>query len=98
MSALFDNDAWPWDALEGYRLESDWEREAATEPQLEALRRRGWNPPSYLRKGQAHFVLGLPTPKQRRVLEHRGRWRDGLTFDEARELLDAIAAHEGWGR
>ena len=28
-----------------------------------------------------------PTNKQKRFLRHRGLWREGMTFDEARELI-----------
>jgi hypothetical protein len=38
----------------------------------------------------------VATPRQRAALERRGRWRDGMTFSEAREKLDEIAAAEGW--
>jgi hypothetical protein len=95
------NDAaadWPSDLLDGYRGREWWHADPATDAQMEALERRGWRPPLGLTKGEAHWALGRPSRKQRRALERRGLWRAGVTFEGAREALDAVARHEGWGR
>jgi hypothetical protein len=89
---------WPADLLDGYRGREWWHDDPATGQQVEALERRGWRPPPGLTKGEAHWALGRPTRKQCRALERRGLWRAGMTFDEAREALDAVARAEGWGR
>jgi hypothetical protein len=84
--------------LDDYQPSEWWHSHPASAKQIEALERRGYGPPPRLTKGEAAFVLGLPTPKQRHVLERRGRWRDGMTFEQARDALDEIAREEGWGR
>jgi hypothetical protein len=93
-----DAGPWPDDVLEGYTSAEWWHDSPATEKQVEALERRGLEPPPDLTKGQAAFVLDQPTPKQRRLLEQRGLWFRGMTFTEAREELDQLARAEGWRR
>jgi hypothetical protein len=90
-------DDWPRDLLDGYESEHHWQDRPATAKQIAALERRGYRPPENVTKGEAGFVLGKPTPKQRRVLEQRGLWENDLTFAQARELMNAIARDEGWG-
>jgi hypothetical protein len=94
--------AW-WDAEEAwleavrdFEPTAAWHRKPATEEQLATLERRGWRPLPGATKGEASFVLGLPTPKQRQALEKRGLWQAGLSFEEAHELLSEVAVEEGW--
>jgi hypothetical protein len=85
-----------WDAsLEGYEPSRYWHSDPATGPQLECLRRSGYEPPDDCTKGEAWFVLSRPTIKMRRLLEDYGRWHDTMTFDEARDAIGAIANEEG---
>jgi hypothetical protein len=88
---------WPRDLLEDYEETEYWHDQPATERQLEALERRGYDPPASLTKGQACYVMKLATAKQRRALERRGLWEAGMTFEEARKALSALARKEGWG-
>jgi hypothetical protein len=83
--------------LMGYRTPPEgWEREPATDVQLTALARRGFTPPSNTTKGEAHFVLGRPTPKQRKILERRGLFDPDMTFTDAQDALARVAREEGW--
>jgi hypothetical protein len=94
-----DDPAWPRRLLLGCRPTKGWQADPATEPQLAALARRGYDPPDTLTKGQAAFVLNQPSPRQLAALRARGLyedWNPELSFSEAAGLLDTIARHEGW--
>src|SRR5262249_31510782 len=84
------------EAVRDFEPSTGWHRKPATEEQLAALQNRGWRPLPGATKGEASFVLGLPTPKQRQALEQRNLWRSDLTFEQANELLGEIAWQEGW--
>jgi hypothetical protein len=86
------------EALRDYEPSAFWHDLPASEEQLAALERRGWRPLPGTTQGEASFVMGLPTPKQRRALEERNLWRDHLTFEEAHERLSRVAQKEGWAR
>jgi hypothetical protein len=89
---------WPDDLLVGYRPSEWWHGHPATEAQIEALMRRGWSPPPGLTKGEASHALDRPSRRQREVLSRRGLWELGMSFEQAREVLDGLARDEGWGR
>jgi hypothetical protein len=98
-------DTWPRHRLfANYAPRFPWQWAPATEAQLQALRRRGYEPPSEgLTKGQASHALSQPTPKQLAFLESRGIYADAdgalpMSFKAAQRCIDAIAAQEGWGR
>lgn len=94
----------PWPeipSLKGYVSSSSWERQPATEKQLKFVRGLGLEPNRELTKGQACFVINrvmelraahpeTASPKQRHCLKQAGRWRDGITRDEARKLIGRL--------
>jgi hypothetical protein len=94
--ALWDAEELWMEALQDDEPTAAWHRAPATDEQLAALERRGWRPLPGATKGEASFVMGLPTPKQRRALEQRNLWRSDLPFEEAHELLGEIAVQKGW--
>jgi superfamily II DNA or RNA helicase len=87
---------WGAGVLGPYQATQRWHLDPATEKQVAALRRRGYSPPPGLTKGEAAHVLDRPTPKQRNLLARRGLWHDNLRFDDARGIIDQLAAAEGW--
>jgi superfamily II DNA or RNA helicase len=87
---------WEPNLLEGYEPLFAWHKDPATDGQLAALRRRGYEPPQGVTKGEANAVLSHASPKQRRVLSRRGLWHDGLSFDDASKLIDGVSLKEGW--
>jgi hypothetical protein len=95
-----DDRRWPRRLLEGYEPSKGWQHDEATPKQIEALRRRGLEPPDGLSKGAAMFVLNQASPKQLALLRSRGLYEEGdpeMTFGEATGLLNSIARREGWG-
>jgi hypothetical protein len=93
-----DEGAWHGGTLAGYAPGEHWHTDPATPGQVECLKRRGYDPPYRLTKGEASYVLDKPTPRQRKTLERRGHWYRWLTFAEASELLREIAMLEGWSK
>ena len=89
---------WPEYLLEGYSPASPWQALPATDRQLEALGRRGLRPPPGLTRGEAAHALYKANPKMLRPLRERGLAREGMTYPEAKELIDALSRREGWGR
>lgn len=84
-----------------------WEFEAPTSKQLAALEKSGFDIGSITTKGLASRILDrvitrsrlhLATPKQVRLLRRFGYEDAGtVTFDQARSLIDLLAAN-GWRR
>lgn len=95
-------DDWPSDMLlDGYRPRKPWHTEPASLRQLEALERRGWEPPADLTKGEAQKALLRPSRKMLAILIARDLWRPGdppLTMGDASEMIERIACEEGWCR
>jgi hypothetical protein len=94
-------DPWPDWLMDRYEPRSRWRDDPATEKQKEALRNRGYDPPRFITKGEAAWVLDLASPRQVALLRRRGLWHPGqlpLKSEEAREMIDSLAAREGWKR
>jgi hypothetical protein len=89
-------DSWPRELLYDYSPTKPWHHDPASDAQLRALERRGFDPPYGLTKGEASWVMDRPTPKQRKVLERRGLYDPDMTFAAACEALDRLAQAEGW--
>ena len=89
--------------LSGYVPAFGWQAAPPTQKQKDALEKRGIDPDEIENAGKAALIYdrlvkrqqeGLTTPKQIRFLEgrgfeHVGRW----SFEEARKLIDRIAAN-----
>jgi hypothetical protein len=86
---------WPAYLLDGYRPRGEWCSEPPTDRQVEALERRGYTAPPGLTRGEASHALDRPTPKQRAALRRCRRWRESMTFAEAREALDELFGGRG---
>lgn len=91
--------------LSGYVPAFGWEMAPASDKQKKALEKFGILPDEIDNAGKASLILdrlqkrrleGLTTPKQIRFLESRGFQHVGTwQFDDARKLIDRIAAN-GW--
>lgn len=91
--------------LSNYVPSFGWEMGPPTDRQLERLEHFGINPDGVENAGKAGLILdrlakrrmeGLTTPKQIRFLEEKGFLHVGTwSFDDARRLIDRIAAN-GW--
>ena len=91
--------------LSNYEPVWDWERQPATEKQLQLLENRGISPEAITNRGQAQHLIGrlldrqnagLATPKQIRFLESKGFSHVGSWFfADAKSLIDRIAGN-GW--
>lgn len=91
--------------LSGYVPSFGWEMAPPSRKQLNALEKRGICPDDIGNAGKAAMLIdrlekrqhaGLTTPKQIRFLEGRGFQHVGTwEFDQARKLIDRIAAN-GW--
>lgn len=91
--------------LVNYTPAFGWQMSPASDKQLQALEKFGILPDSVENAGKASLILdrltkrrqaGLTTPKQIRFLESRGFLHVGTwQFDDARKLIDRIAAN-GW--
>ena len=91
--------------LASYVPSFGWEMAPPSEKQIAALQRMGIFPDEIASAGKAAKLLdklalrraeGLTTPKQIRFLERRGFQHVGTwQFDQAKRLIDRIAAH-GW--
>lgn len=91
--------------LSGYVPSFGWEMAPPSKNQLDALEKRGICPDDIGNAGKAAMLIdrlekrqhaGLTTPKQIRFLEGRGFQHVGTwEFDQARKLIDRIAAN-GW--
>ena len=91
--------------LAGYVPAFGWEMTPPSEKQLQALEQKGIFPDQIENAGKAAKILdrlekrrmeGLTTPKQIRLLEKKGFQHVGSwSFDEAKRLIDRIAAN-GW--
>lgn len=91
--------------LSGYVPSFGWEMAPPSKKQLDALEKRGICPDDIGNAGKAAMLIdrlekrqhaGLTTPKQIRFLEGRGFQHVGTwEFDQARKLIDRIAAN-GW--
>lgn len=89
--------------LAGYIPAFGWEMKPASDQQLKALESFGIFPDEINSAGKASKLLdrlkkrrseGLSTPKQIRVLERKGFQHVGMwSFDEAKKLIDRIAAN-----
>jgi hypothetical protein len=91
-----DDDDWQH-AINGYRVTQDWHRYPASRAQIAALERRGYDVTGYeVSMGEANYVLNQPSPKQRKVLERRGLYWEGMTFDDAKTSMAKLARDEGW--
>jgi len=94
------------DDLMEYEPTMQWHFLEVTEKQRTSLQKFGFDPNMVTCRGHASAVLdrvfarsrlNLCTPKQAAVLQKYGYDASNLTFDEARKLIDAIAAN-GWRR
>lgn len=91
--------------LSGYVPSFGWEMAPPSQKQLDLLEKRGICPDDIGNAGKAAMLIdrlekrqhaGLTTPKQIRFLEGRGFQHVGTwEFDQARKLIDRIAAN-GW--
>jgi hypothetical protein len=54
---------WSQGALLDFLASQQWHHYPATQPQIEALRKRGYDPPEDVTRGQASHVLDRPSPK-----------------------------------
>ena len=91
--------------LSGYVPSFGWEMAPPSQKQLDTLEKRGICPDDIGNAGKAAMLIdrlekrqhaGLTTPKQIRFLEGRGFQHVGTwEFDQARKLIDRIAAN-GW--
>ena len=91
--------------LSGYVPSFGWEMAPPSKKQLDTLEKRGICPDDIGNAGKAAMLIdrlekrqhaGLTTPKQIRFLEGRGFQHVGTwEFDQARKLIDRIAAN-GW--
>jgi hypothetical protein len=95
-AAWLDEQNWQ-KALRDFPPEKPWHRRPATPAQIALLERRGFRPPEGVSQGEASWVLDRPTPRQRGVLEERGLWDEGLTFDQAREIMERLARERAIG-
>ncbi len=85
------SERWPRWLLKNYDPhDRDWYNSPATDKQLDALRRRGWEPPPGLTKGEAAHALDRPTAKMRNLLQKNGRWSSAMTFSEARDAVETL--------
>jgi hypothetical protein len=92
--------------IESYTGVWCWEQERVTDGQLASLKRKGYGDCRGLTRGEASYIIqqhkeaaakGPATPNQRGFLQHRGYWRDGMTFGEASEVISWIKGESsGW--
>jgi hypothetical protein len=86
------------DYLRGYSPREFWHDDPASDRQIQCLRRRGFDLPDDITKGQAHHLIGGPTPRQSALLRSRGIAVDGMSFGAAQAIISAIADDEGWAQ
>ena len=94
----------PWPelpTLKGYVPSKPWERAPASDKQLSFLKRLGLSISRALTKGQASFLLdralqyeavfpGPATGRQKRFLQQRDAWVDGLSKKEASKIIGEL--------
>lgn len=94
------------DDLMEYEPTMPWHFLEVTDKQRTSLQKFGFDPNMVTCRGHASAVLdrvfarsrlNLCTPKQAAVLQKYGHDASNLTFDDAKQLIDAIAAN-GWRR